>query len=247
MSLDIRKKGDVTGARPPLRGTDNGDGTMSLDVAVTQSNASQTAGSTATGIQVQRVGGDDGTNVQSFRQDAQRKLLVGLRHSTGAEVMGVGYNSADGTASAGVAGLQSAAFNLGFNGSTWDRQRNNTEGTLQASAARTATTASANQTNHNGTRCRLILRVSSAGTGSLVLRLQGVTPMGYATNLAESAAITAVGTYSIELGPGSSTAGSTTDGYVARTAGFAPRTWRGMVVHSDASSWTYSLEFQLNV
>lgn len=142
-----------------------------------------------------------------------------------------------------------AAAGLRWNGASWDRERGNLEGTLLASAARTATTTGSAQTNYNARGAMLILNVSAAsGTGGLTVTFLATDPVSGAQFLlnANPTAVTGTGTYVYELYPGASTAGPT--GAVAqRTAGILPRTWTVKVFHGDASSYTYSVGYELIV
>jgi hypothetical protein len=115
------------------------------------------------------------------------------------------------------------------NGASLDAMRGNTEGTLLASAARTAETVSANQTNHNGRVVTIYLNIAAVGTGSLTLSLDAVEAAGNTTSLGSQANISVIGTH------------------VVRVADYAFRQFRGRVVHSDASSWTYSLTYAIGV
>jgi hypothetical protein len=84
------------------------------------------------------------------------------------------FGSADGIG-AGLKALVSIPYNQKFNGINWDRERNNTQGTLLASAARTATATSPNQTNYNAKGVQLTIDVTAvSGTGGLILVLQGI-------------------------------------------------------------------------
>lgn len=147
-------------------------------------------------------------------------------------------------------GLVVNGHKMQFNGSLWERERGNVEGTLLASAARTATTNSATQTNHNGRGVQVIVNVTAAGTGDLDPRVQGLDPVSgtaYAC-LDATTPIAGTGIYVYELYPGASTAGSGGGSAVTqRAAGTLPRSWRLSVAHSDASSWTYSVAFSLLV
>lgn len=134
-----------------------------------------------------------------------------------------------------------------MNGASWDWQRNNTQGTILASAARTTNGTSPDQTNYNAKGVILNLDVTVAsGTGGLQLRFQFKDPVsGNYVNLnVAPTAITAVGTYAYELYPGSSTAGTAGSLLVnQRTSGALPRTWRAVVQVGDASSYTYSIGY----
>jgi hypothetical protein len=141
-------------------------------------------------------------------------------------------------------GLAAAGPQL-YNGATYDRQRGNTEGTLLASAARTTTVSTAVQTNYNGRGAHLILDITTAGTGNLILILVGqYPPVGVTRVVASSTTITTTGRTMIELYPG---IGAATSEANFRISGALPRTWWAGVNHSDASSWTYSLGYSLIV
>jgi hypothetical protein len=148
--------------------------------------------------------------------------------------------------SAGSSGqriLPVAAFRS--NGASYDPELGNTHGTLLASAARTATTSTADQTNHNARGVVLFVNVTAAsGTGGLTVQPKGKDPVsgGYYRLNAPPSAITGTGLYLFEVYPGASGTG----GDVAqRTAGALPRTWAVTVVHGDASAYSYSLGYAL--
>lgn len=128
-----------------------------------------------------------------------------------------------------------------FNETTYDRPRNNTEGTLLASLARTATTNSANQTNYNAKGVTVIVSVTVAGTGSLSPLIVGLSPSGATTYIILSATtlVTAPGKYIYVVYPGIGTA----SGEVTQTESqVIPRTWYVLLSKSDNSSWTYDVE-----
>ncbi len=141
--------------------------------------------------------------------------------------------------------LIEAAYSHSFNGGSWDRQRNNTEGVLLASAARTASTDSAVQTNHNARGILLTLDVTAvSGTGGLTVRVHSVDPVTgkQTTVMLANAARTAVQTVSYLLYPGAATA----QGDLVQVNSVAlPRKFVVRVSHGDGSSYTYSLGFAL--
>ena len=128
-------------------------------------------------------------------------------------------------------------------GAGWRYQRGNIEGTLLASAARTVTTYSANQTNYNARGVIVVLNVTAAsGTGGLQVILQAIDPVsGGAVSLnATPTAVIAIDRLAYIFYPGA------TGGVAAQITGIPlPRTWRVGVVHGDASSYTYSLSYSL--
>lgn len=132
---------------------------------------------------------------------------------------------------------------------TWRRETCNHEGTLLASAARTAETGSGNQSNYGCTGVICILNVTVAsGTGGLIVRICATDPISgnpVVLNV-DVAAITTTGRYGFELGSGASTTAPGGSGFLhQRTAGKLPSTWQARVTHGDGSSYTYSLSYML--
>lgn len=136
-----------------------------------------------------------------------------------------------------------------FNGVTWDRKRSNYSGTLLSSAARTATTQSANQTNHNFRGVMVLFAVSAAGTGNLnphfITGFAG-DPDSLTIDLHPAGAlVTNAGRNLYVLYPGNTEAEGALFYGTLRVASPMPlpRTWRFEVVHSDGSVWTYQADF----
>lgn len=130
-----------------------------------------------------------------------------------------------------------------YNGAGWDRVRNNLEGTLLASAARTVATSSATMTNHNATGVRITLDVTAAsGTGGIQIRPEGydiASGKWVPINVAP-AAVTTVSTTVYVVYPNAS------GGYPTQsTPQPLPRTWRVTAAHVDGSSYTYSVGYSL--
>lgn len=134
------------------------------------------------------------------------------------------------------------------NGSTLDDWRNNTEGTLLASAARTAVTNSPDMVNHNARALIVYLKVTAAsGTGGLTVLIRGRDPINnFSFTLhANPTAVTAIGSYAYIVGLG---AGGAVGGEVKmNVATPIPRSWRVTVSPGDASSYTYELSYALIV
>lgn len=132
-----------------------------------------------------------------------------------------------------------------YNGSTYDLQRGNIQGTILSSSARTATTVSATQTNYNHGGVLLTLNVTAAsGTGGLVVRIYTIDPVSGAVISLNAAptAVTATGITSYVLYPGALATGTT----VTQTAaGVLPKTFYVQVTHGDSSSYTYSVGYQM--
>ncbi len=126
-----------------------------------------------------------------------------------------------------------------YNGSTYDRLRNNTEGTLLDSAARTATTASADQTNYNAKGVRIFINATaSAATPSVVFTIEVKDPVSAKyTAVATSAAITGAGHTVVTVYPGITAAANVSISHVLG------RTWRVTATAADADSLTYSVGY----
>ncbi len=113
---------------------------------------------------------------------------------------------------------------------------------LLASAARTADALAPKQHDEYATGVRLILNVSAAsGTGGLTPRVRCYDPVsGLTVEVSQGgAAVIAVGTFSYEVYPSTSTAAA---GNVKEVISrLLPSYWDVRVAHADASSYTYSL------
>lgn len=167
------------------------------------------------------------------------QLRSTLYDSVGGAVFPAAAASADGTSNPTVTSISN--FPMRYNGSTWDRVYGNVESTLLASAARTSTTGTSNQTNRGALGVHIILRVTVAsGTGGLSVLIYGIDPVSgvaYQLNAAPTA-VTTTGIFCYEIHPGAVTAGVAVP---QRTSGRLPRSFTVTVSHGDASSYTYSL------
>lgn len=113
----------------------------------------------------------------------------------------------------------------------------NVEVTALGSAARTATTNSADMTNDAGRGLDLTFDITAVpGVQTVTLTIQGKDPASgkYYTLLA-GAAQSATGTLRMRVYPGL-TAAANVD-----ANGSLPKTWRVSVAHSGAGSFTYSV------
>lgn len=140
-----------------------------------------------------------------------------------------------------ASGVLGAANGL-FNGTTWDRQRGNSDTTVLASASRTTTQTQADQTNYNNRGIAVVLSVTSAGTGSVTLTIQGkdVASGAYYTLLA-GAAVTSNSTNRYTVFPGATvTANVSANDQL-------PRTFRVLVTANNANAVTYSVGYSLVV
>ncbi|WP_424766294.1 hypothetical protein [Paenibacillus sp. sgz302251] len=140
-----------------------------------------------------------------------------------------------------------SAGTTAFNGTTWDRWRNNQQGTLLASATRTANTTTPNQTNHNARGVLVSLIVTAAsGTGGLQIQVYGLSQnggvLGYSAPL-PSSAITTTGRYVYTLYPSASL--SIGGNMVAAVNQPLVRTWYVTISHLDGTNYTYYVDFAL--
>lgn len=145
----------------------------------------------------------------------------------------------------GIDGADSdAAATYLHNNASFDRARNNTEGTLLASAARTATVSSADQTNHNARGVIVYVNVTAVtATPSVVFTIEGKDPVGgaYKALLTATAItdVTGMGLYAFVVYPGATASAG------LQSSLPLPRTWRVTATHGDADSITYSCAYAL--
>lgn len=177
------------------------------------------------------LGGSDGTNLDMLRV--------------------IDSVAADGITAPTSGNLSVAAMLFADNGTTKDRWRNNTEGTMLASAARTAATATSLITNYNARGVMLFLNVTAGGgAGGLKPRIESFASGNY-TYVALNADPTAVNainsTYVYILYPGESGSVSPGSSNAVQqiTSRIVPRQWRVTVNVVDTTSITYSLNYAL--
>ena len=155
--------------------------------------------------------------------------------------------------SAAISALPVAAYSFAFNGASWDRVRGNQISiTLLASTPRTATATSAAQNNFTAGGTVLFLNVTAApgspGAGGLQVFFEAQdTLTGVWSRLnATPVTVTAAGSYLYVIGAGASAPLFPQSGGRVVLASGLPlsRTWRAVVTHLDAQSYTYSLANQ---
>ncbi len=144
--------------------------------------------------------------------------------------------------------LAVASFGLMYNDGTqsYERVRNNTQGTLLASAARAAGTASPTMTNYNSRGVIVTLNVTAAsGTGGLLLNVRGFDPVSGAWYrlTPDPSSVIAIGLYTYICYPGNPS--SFSGGPSGATSNPLPRIWYVNVYASDSSSYTYSIGYAL--
>lgn len=126
---------------------------------------------------------------------------------------------------------------LEFDGTNYNRRRNNNEVTVYSSAARTATPTATDLTNYNHRGVVVVIDVTAiTDTPSVTFTIEGKSTLGsdYYTILA-SAAITGTGVTVLRVYPGLTAVANQTANDII------PRLWRVTPVHADADSITYSV------
>lgn len=196
-------------------------------------------GSAGSSVPLSALMGFNGSTWDRVKTVNTGQLRATLYNSSGLELNA--NQSLDGAA--GTAFL-SSSLSL-FNGSSWDRFRNNLSGTALSSAARTSNTLSSDITNFNHRGIVFFLNVTSAsGTGGLQVGLQfkDVLSSTYRTVGGLPTAVIANGTTVIMYYPGVDAA--TTPSYYHQSI-LLPQVFRVSVTHGDASSYTYSVSYQM--
>lgn len=143
---------------------------------------------------------------------------------------------ADGNAA--VTSLATIAVPFLHNNNNFDRQKNNFESTVYASAARTTAQTGTDQTNFNARGIRLTIDITAvAGAPSLTFTVQGKSTLANKyTNILVSTALTSVGTTTLQIYPGMLAAAN------LKADELLPRLWRVNVAVGTADSVTYSVD-----
>jgi hypothetical protein len=139
---------------------------------------------------------------------------------------------------------QLAALGLMFNGTTWDRKRNNHNVLIEASSAKTATGSGTTQANFNAVGAFVWVNVTAVTgtTPTLTVRIQwspdgGTTWLDLDTTNAQTASITGTGAAVLRVYPGMATAAN------ASLNSPLPRTWRiAWTIGGTTPSFTFSAQ-----
>lgn len=215
-----------------------GIGTFDTEVVV----GSVASGATDSGNPV-KVGGVYNSTKPTLTNGQRGDLQIGTRGSLFVTLAGNDSTTVPSVAALGDGSSPSSnalivgSHPLLFNGTNSDRARNNTDITLLASAARTASNDTADQTNYNGRGVHIVIDVTAiAATPSVVFTVQGKDALSgkYYTLLA-STAIVGTGTTVLRIFPGATAAANLTANDIL------PRTWRVSIAHDNADSITYSV------
>lgn len=112
---------------------------------------------------------------------------------------------------------------------------------LVASAAYTTTQTSADQTNVNGRGIIVVVDMTTVGTGSVTLEIDGKDPVsGKYYAILTGAAVTVNSTNIYRVYPGLTAAANAT------VSDLLPRTWRTKITANNANSAIYSVGAMLN-
>lgn len=170
------------------------------------------------------------------------KTVTGViknNHSSSAVATAFFYDQARSAIEGDGSSLQGLPYEMGalYNGATADLQRGNinTAALITATGA-TTTQTGADQTNFNGRGLKVVLDMTTVGTGSVTLTIQGkdATSGKYYTLLAGAAVVT-ISTNVYEVYPGVAVAAN-----VSANATL-PRTWRVIATANNANATTYTI------
>lgn len=181
----------------------------------------------------------DGDRVDvHFDEYGKQAVMIGSDGTIDFAITALG--NTDGT-SAGLRALLTRPFSQLYNEATWDRLRGNTEVTILASAARTATISSADLTNYNARGVIITIDVTAdPGTASVTPTVEIKDSVGALYDVIMSmTAVAAVGTFVYVIYPSTLTAAA--NGITQILQNPLPRTWRVTMTAADAESLTYSI------
>ncbi len=172
-------------------------------------SANAVAGTTGTGLLGSGNMVFDTTNWQKMAGDTSGHAQIAGAIAAGAAVSGanpvtiaggdaannvsaIRVFGATGDASAdSIAGVFTNTHHMMFNGTTWDRERDNVDVTLLASASRTTTQNSGNITVFNERGVNVYLNMTVVGTGNVTVNILGVDPVSGGTyTILQGSAIT---------------------------------------------------------
>lgn len=164
-------------------------------------------------------------------------IVTGLLNDVSVPIAGASANNADAVAAVTTGAVLSNSVGFLFNGSTFDRERNNTNETLLASAARTASVNSADFVNYNAKGAQFIIDISAiTATPEITVTIQGKDPIsGNYYDLLIGPVYNSVGTNILKIYPGITASAN------ASASDILPRDYRVSVANADADSITYSI------
>lgn len=179
---------------------------------------------------------DNGAYSPSVNSSGEISVLI----SQNGNAADIGQPS-DALSHTGLYGLTTRSIRQNYNGSTYERARGNVGLTALSSAARTASTNSADLTNYNGLGGHFIIDVTSiTDTPIITPTIQGKCPVsGEYYDILVGSPISTVGTNVLKVHPGITGLAN------AAANDILPRTFRLSVAHTDADSITYSIGINL--
>lgn len=134
------------------------------------------------------------------------------------------------------------ANNMSYNGATWDRNYNNIESTLLASASRTTTQTSADITVFNAKKLIVVLDMTVVGTGSVTISIDGKdTASGKYYNILTGVPVATNSTNRYRIGENLAAIAN------AVAQDYLPRVIRIVVTANNANAATYSVGYVLGL
>jgi len=127
---------------------------------------------------------------------------------------------------------------IAHNGTTYDRQRNNTTGAVIA-AGTTASNAGVSVTTYNASKAVIVVSISAFTSGSLTVAISGATSSGYSYPILTSTALAAVAVTPLRIFPGATASAN------AVANDMVPRTIQ--VVTTVSGTLTYGVDYELSV
>ena len=169
-----------------------------------------------------------------IQQDSRGGVIAVIKGSGTSNAAAVG-SSAD--ASSNQQALYVASRPELYNGSTFDRVRTNVDQTVGITASGVTTTQTgADQTNYNGRGAVVVLDMTTVGTGSVTLSVQGKdVASGKYYTIITGAAVVTNSTNVYRIYPGLTAVANTT------VSDILPRTWRVVVTANNANATTYTV------
>jgi len=173
-------------------------------------------------------------------------LKVAVNSAAPALIDGYVNNPAIPQTAAGDAPVILPTYLYLFNGSTWDRMRNNVYGTAIAEGTYNSTQSSPNIETYNARGVLVLFRVTSVpGTDTVVCNIQGVDPSsGIPYDLCKTSPLDATGNYLLLAYPGVSTSPTHID--VAESIHIGARI-KIKVAHSGSGDFVYGVYYHLLV
>lgn len=181
---------------------------------------------------------DGSLNDRKANVDAYGSLGVTLKGAGGTPISDSSESDAASNHS-GALGVLSHPYRYNPTANSWERWRGNHNATVLASASRSATVNSADQTNLHCRGVLLCFNVTVVpGVDTVQLGIQGKDPLsGEYIEIVQSTALATTGARFIYLAPGAAALGSFNNYF----NGQIPHTWRARVTHSGAGAFTYSV------